>query len=369
MKRIFLLLLLALYSNQLLLSQADSLNADTTVYLVEKSDGTKYIGKILKDDGREILLDTRAIGQIYIRKSEIKSISRIEASDHKQMKDGIIAEENPFTTRYAFTNNALPIRSRDHYALVNLFGPEIHFAVNNRLNLGLMTTWIGSPFIGAGKYSFGTKNPKINFSIGSMIGSSGYLNAFKGFGGLHWGTFTYGGRKNNLSISAGYGYFSAGRRTQPVPGVYTGETTVYTSSDGSSYTQYEYPIIPYKTNQRLHKAPIFSFAGILQLTQKASLFFDSMIGIGTTRNSTTKITGGPNNYDPNTGVPLPPAPYVATVSKTNKSRSTVLYIMPGMRFYKNEFSAFQVAIAGVSIWENGSSFTFPLPMLSWFFRF
>ncbi|MGB1647360.1 MAG: hypothetical protein ACPG9I_08705, partial [Crocinitomicaceae bacterium] len=61
-----------------------------------------------------------------------------------------------------------------------------------------MTTWIGSPLIAVGKYTIPTNNKKVNFSIGTMFGTSGYLNEFRGFGGLHWGTFTYGDRKNNI---------------------------------------------------------------------------------------------------------------------------------------------------------------------------
>ena len=55
-----------------------------------------------------------------------------------------------------------------------------------------MTTWIGSPLIFVGKYTILKyyNNEKVNFSIGTMFGTSGYyLNeSFAGFGGLHWGT-------------------------------------------------------------------------------------------------------------------------------------------------------------------------------------
>ena len=50
---------------------------DTSLRLVEKIDGTQYIAKILSDDGREVLLDTEAMGKIYIPKSQIKRIAII----------------------------------------------------------------------------------------------------------------------------------------------------------------------------------------------------------------------------------------------------------------------------------------------------
>ena len=70
--------LILLFSFSLFLSFdsfSQSTPKDTTLRLVEKHDGTKYIAKILSDDGRELLLETEALGKIYIPKSEVKRIS------------------------------------------------------------------------------------------------------------------------------------------------------------------------------------------------------------------------------------------------------------------------------------------------------
>jgi len=349
-------------------SMAQSTPQDTSLRLIEKHDGTKYIAKIISDDGRELLFETEALGKLYLPKSEVKRISKIE--DVGEIKDGEFREESPFTTRYAFTNNALPIKQRNHYAMVNLFGPEIHFAVSDRLNVGIMTTWIGSPLIAVGKYTIPTNNEKVNFSIGTMLGTSGYLNQFRGFGGLHWGTFTYGDRKNNISFSAGYGYFNSGDNiTSYQPGVYVGDSNTYTYPDGSSYTTYNYPNIPVTDRPNFINAPILSVAGIFQLTNKASIFFDSMLAFGKSNRSQVTYSGGQYNYDPISGEPLPPSNYVVTVTEPGQFSAVALYVMPGMRFQKNENRAFQIAVAGVSVWENGGSFTFPLPLISWFIKF
>ena len=350
--------LILLFSFSLFLSFdsfSQSTPKDTTLRLVEKHDGTKYIAKILSDDGRELLLETEALGKIYIPKSEVKRISEIE--DVGEIKNGELREEGPFTTRYAFTNNALPIKRHDHYAMVNLFGPEIHFAVSDRLNIGVMTTWIGSPLVAVGKYTIPTSNEKVNFSIGTMLGTSGYLNEFRGFGGLHWGTFTYGDRKNNVSVSGGFGYFNSGDQFNNYePGVYVG-------------TNYNYPDIPYSNKQNLITAPIFSVAGIFQVTSRASFFFDSMLAFGKSSRNQRTTTGGPYNYDPVTGQSLPPSNYVVTVTEPGQFSNVALYVMPGMRFQRNDNRAFQIAIAGVSVWDGGDTYTFPLPMVSWLFKF
>ena len=58
-------------------SKAQQNPIDTNTYVVIKNNGTEYIGKILNDDGREILLETKTLGKIFITKSDIKSITLI----------------------------------------------------------------------------------------------------------------------------------------------------------------------------------------------------------------------------------------------------------------------------------------------------
>ncbi len=332
---------------------------DSTLCLIEKNDGTKYIAIILSDDARELLIETEAIGKIYILKSEVRRITLIENTD--AIRNGELLEESPFSTRYAFTNNALPVKKGNHYAMANWYGPEVHFAVTNKLSIGAMTTWIGSPFVLVGKYSFPTSNPKVNFSIGTMLGSSGWLGSFQGFGGLHWATFTYGDRKKNISFSAGYGYVSPGaQRRVPVVGVYVGDSSVYTWTDIdgniTTETDYSIPEIPYvEEDTRFFKLPIFSIGGIYQITSKTSLFFDSMFGYLSPSILNSESWSG--------GITSP-----IIIEVLPKSRTNALYFMPGLRFQGKEHIAFQIALAGVSAWGGSDRVTFPLPMISWFFK-
>jgi len=63
------------------------------------------------------------------------------------------------------------------------------------------------------------------------------------------------------------------------------------------------------------------------------------------------------------------------VATQYNQQTTALFVMPGMRFQSNERRAFQVSLAGVSVfsWANeyrsSDNFSFPIPMCSWFFRF
>ena len=65
------------------------------------------------------------------------------------------------------------------------------------------------------------------------------------------------------------------------------------------------------------------------------------------------------------------SPFIISVTENQLVSETfaALYLMPGMRFQKNENRAFQIAVAGVSVWDSGDNITFPLPLISWFFKF
>ena len=189
-----------------LIAQEDVQKEEKKLFLITKTDGGEFIGEIISDDGREILLMTTTIGKIYINKSNISNISAVdEESKNKTM--GELRAEGPFTTRYFFTNNSLPIKKKEHYAMIQLYGPEVHFSVSDKLSLGIMASWIASPIAIASKLCIYSKD-NTHVSMGNILGNSGYIEQGKIFGGLHWLTITKGDRMKNFSFSAGYGYIA-----------------------------------------------------------------------------------------------------------------------------------------------------------------
>lgn len=284
--------------------------------------GEQIIGKIISDDGREILIISEKVGKLYISKSTIKEINELDGTV-KIMEDGDYILEGPFTTRYSFTANALPIKKNVNYAMINLFGPEIHFAVSNKLSLGIMSTWLGSPLALVGKYTFNSsKDAKLNFAMGAMIGSSGYFNKAQGYGGLGWGIITYGNRIDNISLSAGYGFLG--------------------NNSGSSLNPYT-------------GGPLVSIAGITKIGKKASLIFDSMFSF-MQRNINEEIYVTDSNG------------YLIYSTMVVKRDIISFFLMPGFRFQSTESKAFQVSLAGVIYKRGSDTFTFPMPMCSWFFK-
>ena len=367
----FLLILVALFTLSLnpVLSQTDNSVTDSTI-VITMNDGVVRIGTVISDDGREVHFMDNKIGEIYISKEEIKSMVPFSQSAEslEQKSDEFTGPEGPFTTRYYFTTNALPIKKSENYAMVHLYGPELHFAVSDRLSIGVMTTWIASPFVVVGKYTIPTKKEKVNLGIGTMMGSSGYLNTFRGWGGMHWGMITIGDRLKNITISAGYSYANPGNKYPQTETTYDkpGSYPAITDNFGNTNFDNNIPTItdPVKS---MSSAPVIGIAGIARIGKKASFIFDSMIFLTTLKkgSATRRVYGHTSPNDP----------LVSEVTAIGGGRGAFGFLMPGMRFQSKPSRAFQFSLAGTMWLERNKTSNsldlkgFPMPMVSWFFKF
>src|SRR5688572_28749291 len=89
----FVFLLFACFCADALSAQQDSLKT----YIVMKHDKTEFIGKILSQDAREVLIETKEMGQIIIPKHEIRSIKEVKPEE--MTVAGYVPAE-VFSTRY-----------------------------------------------------------------------------------------------------------------------------------------------------------------------------------------------------------------------------------------------------------------------------
>lgn len=342
---------------------------DTTKYLITRNNGVEYVGQIISDDGREILLKTEQLGNIYIPKSDVKSITKVDLQN--DYRAGEFLGQGVFTTRYQFTTNAFPIQKGENYAMVNLYGPEVHFSVAQNFSVGVMATWIASPIALAFKYTIPTQNPKLNFGLGTLLGSSGYFNQGKGYGGLHWAMATYGTRRTNATLSLGYAYFNSGFNFINNNTYYTPGTYAAVLQQGS----YSFPIpetINYQNEIGNFQSPIIGISGITAVGKKASFVWDAMIITGNTR-KIFDYQPIDYYYDPVTFQPS----YVVYGDPFAEVKATNVIFMPGMRFQKDQNRAFQVTLAGIigkrevktSTENYTNNYSFPVPMLSWFYKF
>jgi len=366
MKKILALLILFFGIQSINAQVSQSTEKDTNTYVVIRNNGIELIGKILSDDGREVLIETEALGKIYIPKSEIKSIKKVDLT--KDIINGEYRSRGPFTTRYQFTTNSFPIEKGENYAVVNLYGPEVQFSITNRFSIGVLSTWIASPIAIALKYTFPTSNEKLNFGVGTILGSSGYFNQARSFGGLHWGMVTYGDRMNNVTLSLGYSYLRSGvniGNTLYKPGTYA---AVEDPFNPGYYTFANLPVLNSNKYVPRFGAPIIGLGGIASVGKKASFIFDAMLIMGTIKwdQPSQEIL---NYYDLQTGYPSNTVVGEVQTGNIEKIKSTNLVLMPGMRFQKNENKAFQVSLAGIIGSTDGNRYSFPIPMCSWFYKF
>jgi len=65
-------------------------------YVITRHDDVEYIGKIIQDDDREILIESNSLGKIFIPKYEIRSI--IEIVDEKFIVFDEYQSTGPFAT-------------------------------------------------------------------------------------------------------------------------------------------------------------------------------------------------------------------------------------------------------------------------------
>lgn len=168
---------------------------------VVKQDGAEYLGKLVSQDEREVRLDSTAIGSVVIPRYLISSIKWGFTS----IQDVSIRDERQdrFSTRYFLTTNGFSNAEDGSYILFNIYGPDFQFALSENVTAGILTTWIGSPFVASLKYS-ASVNENLNGAVGLLAGSGGWLDLGLYFA-VPYASATYGSRLSNVNVSAGYG--------------------------------------------------------------------------------------------------------------------------------------------------------------------
>jgi hypothetical protein len=235
LKSLFIVLILT--SSCLIIAAQDTTKVTSQLkktFVITKNDGTEYTGLIITQDEREVLIETKELGRLYIPKHEIKSIRELTPAD---VKSGILPGNNIFSSRYFLTTNGLRMRKGDSYALFNYWGPEIQYSVADGFTLGAMSTWIAMPLIISAKTSF-SANDNLHFGFGLLAGTLSWAK-WSTVGALPYAAVTLGNSKNNFSISGGY---------------------AMVSSEGSS-----------------ENAPLLSIGCLLRITDKVSFVGDSFI--------------------------------------------------------------------------------------------
>lgn len=231
MKLKFLFLIVTLFSiNGFVQAQNEN---EPVKMVVTKNDGTLYIGFILEDDGRELLINTEEIGKVYIPKLMVKKIETYSEylKTQETVKEEVIKEEqidsstvitetiteiepepeeeyiSRLTTKYIQTDNAYPLRRGDAFVKLMPVGLEAQFPIKKNWSMGVMTSYIGAPLAVKSKVSFKVFDSSyisLDMMYGSMIFGGLFGAGISDGGALATAGFTFGNRRTNFTIRGGY---------------------------------------------------------------------------------------------------------------------------------------------------------------------
>lgn len=178
------------------------------VYRVETTDGNVFIGTLVSENDEAIVLQTEQVGEITLDRSDIE---RMTAIDLDRVRNGKYWFENPQSTRYFFSPNAIGLeRQRGYYQNAWIFFNNVNYGVTDHFSLGAGTVPIflfGAPAFPVWllpKLSTSTPQDNLHVAAGAMVG--GVLAEESVGVGLVYAASTIGSRDNNLTVGLAYGY-------------------------------------------------------------------------------------------------------------------------------------------------------------------
>ena len=170
--------------------------ASNGYYLIELTNGTTVIGKIISKNIKEITVENATLGQVSFSTNKIKTIKSVSP---EEMHHGEYWFHDALSTQYFFLPSAIPMKKDDTYyrntdGLLNTFRTELS---------GDFSLYGGAFFPFAGIIS-----PNFNYKASPHVylGGGGLLTGILGghyLGGCY-GTFTFGTGNSHISVAGLY---------------------------------------------------------------------------------------------------------------------------------------------------------------------
>ncbi len=187
-------------------------------YKVVTVQNQTFVGELISEDDDSITLRTESLSRLTIERANIKSLEKI---DPDRIKDGVYWYENPQSTRYFFSPNAIGLRKgRGYYQNTWVLFNNVNYGVSNNFSIGggLIPMFLfgtsSTPVWVLPKVSVPVVSEKFYVGGGAMIG--GVLGEDTEAVGILYGVGTVGNRDKNLSVSLGYGYAGSDVSNTPV---------------------------------------------------------------------------------------------------------------------------------------------------------
>ena len=201
--------LVVLMGSLLLPSAALAQEEGPSVYRVETTQGTVFIGTLIEETDDGVVLRLEDQNEVRIQRNNIRSM---RAMDPEQFRNGQYWHPNPQPTRYLFGPNALGVRAgTGYYQNAWIFFNNVNYGVSNRVSIGAGTVPVflfgvsAVPLWLLPKVSIPTPQDNLHLAAGAVLG--GVVGTDDGVGvGVLYGAATLGDEDQNLTGGIGYGY-------------------------------------------------------------------------------------------------------------------------------------------------------------------
>jgi len=182
-------------------------DAPDRLFRVETVDGSVFTGSLVHEDEETIVLLTESLGEITLRRVNIRSMTEIEPS---RVRDDGYWFENPQSTRYFFAPNAIGIRSgTGYYQNAWILFNNVNWGVTDYFSIGagampLFLFGVPTPLWILPKVSVPLVAGRVYVGGGAMLG--GLVGEDSYSAGLLYGVATVGDRDRNVTVGFAYGY-------------------------------------------------------------------------------------------------------------------------------------------------------------------
>ncbi|MEL7119200.1 MAG: hypothetical protein AAFO07_07165 [Bacteroidota bacterium] len=212
------LLFLSLCISMISLTSIYAQEVDTSkTWIIELVNENTYIGKIQERNTEVIVFDSRELGIITIKVTDVKSLVEI-AED--RIVNGVFWADNPQATRYFLSSSGYGLRKGEgYYQNVWVFFNQFSFGITDQVSVGVgliplfLFDGANTPIWITPKVSIPV-NEKFNVSIGALMGGIIGVDTDGPFG-VAYGSGTFGTRDKNATLGLGYGF--AGGEWASVP--------------------------------------------------------------------------------------------------------------------------------------------------------
>ena len=183
-------------------AQTETMPKKDTLYMITTNDGGEFVGTIIGDDGREMVIIDKAKGKVIIPKYAIKSM---EIVTQKNVVGTNIVHPNPHPSRYLFSPSAIALKKGEGY--MNWFYFlifQMQYGITENFSAGITTSWLLAPTMLNLKYTIPV-NDNFKLAVGGQVGKLAIWDdqaAAVGFA-----TGTYGTNESNVSLNVGYGAY------------------------------------------------------------------------------------------------------------------------------------------------------------------